>query len=266
MNNAQFDRLFDAAFEAAESSDPQLAAIDHRPSWEKVRKRLEARSRRSSLRSSLTKIAIVAASILLGAAVFGTDKAAKAIEPLYATLKEYPSGILSFIFEREGDKNGGQAKTDAPPEFLTGLTFEVVNENFTTAIANKQQASKLVSFPAPTIAFVPEGFTLEEVSLAFFDGKEKADQADYVFDTPKGYYHVLFKKAVPGMSLATRSTAEGIAVESVKLSDGPGMLTTSAVGSVALETIARGVYISLSGKATVEETIAMYEGLYARSQ
>jgi len=264
MNDRQFDRLFDAAFEAAELPVHDGLKVDHRPSWERLRKKLRVKSRRSRARSGLSRLAILAATLILGAIIFGNDQTAKAIEPLYASLKEYPSGIIGFLFGREDDDKSSKAVTSAPPDYLEGLSYEKIGESTIEAASlSEAQAAKLLSFRAPSLEYLPKGFSFDVASLYFEDGREKADRAIYAFKSTNGDYLTLVaQRGKPNNGLGLKKTGEGIESKMIRVKDVQAILTQSTTFDTAsLETIINDIYYSFSGKFSEEELIRIVEGL-----
>jgi hypothetical protein len=262
MNNAQFDRLFDAAFEAADRPGSDNLTVDHRPSWQRMQKRLNSRRRKRRMSSTLSKLAIVAASLVLGAFLFGNDRAVKAIEPIYATIKEYPSGLMNLIFGREEGDASSQAKTAPPPAHLEGLSYERLNDSTLAATVTEAQAGKLLSFRTPAFGYLPDSFSFENALLIFHDGKERADYAIFQFVSERGEnLAVIMQRVDPNTGLGAKNTPEGVSAQSLQLSEGPAILMTASDESSTLETIRNDIRFSISGKFTHETLVRIYDGL-----
>ncbi|MFC4597517.1 DUF4367 domain-containing protein [Cohnella hongkongensis] len=262
MNNAQFDRLFDAAFEGADMPEKEGPSVDHRASWQRVRQRLNAQRRKKSIRSMLAKLAVVSASLALGAFLFGSDRAVKAIEPIYTTIKEYPSGLLNLIFGRDEHSAPYGAKTSPPPAHLEGLSFERVNDSTLMATVTEAQANSLLSFRPPAFEYLPEGVAFHNAVLYFQDGEEKANYAVFRLRSEQDdILSVVMQKVDARSSFGTRNTQDGISSQTLQLSDGPAILLTENDASSTLETITNGIRFSISGKFDVETLVRIYEGM-----
>jgi len=262
MNNPQFDRLFDAAFEEAKTPGQDDRIVDHRDSWQRVQRRLAARRRGTGMRSMLNKLAMLAASLILGAFLFGNERAANAIEPITATIREYPSGLMSLLFGRSEDAPPSDAKTTPPPAYLEGLSFERINESILTATVTESQAKGLLSFRPPAFGYLPEGYSFDKAALYFYDDKEKADYAIYTFSSDhEDNLTVIMQRLKPGTSFGAKNAQDGITTRTVELSDGPAILMTANNQSSTLETISSGVHFSLSGKFDGETLVRIYEGM-----
>ncbi|MFC4302299.1 DUF4367 domain-containing protein [Cohnella boryungensis] len=260
MNKTQFDRLFDAAFEASHSAQDSMT-VDHRASWDAVRQQLNARHRKSGRRSALSKLAIIAASLVLGAFLFGNERAVKAFQPLYATLKEYPSGIMGFFFGRDESSELPKAKTAPPPAHLEGLSFEQMNDSTLLASVTEAKAAKLLSFQAPVFGYLPAGYSFDHASLYFYDGRDKADQAIYAFKSEDGsFMTILIRKSNTNSHLGFKNTLQGVNVQQIPLGDGFGILT-SLDGNNSLEAAEHDLYITLSGRTSSEDLVRMYENM-----
>jgi hypothetical protein len=263
MNKDQFDRMFDAAFEVSPEPSNDVS-IDYRPSWHRVQQRLSARRKRKKILSRLSKLSVIAASTLIGAAIFGNTQATKAIDPIYATIKEYPSGILGFFMGRPEDLDASNAKTPPVPEHLEGLKVEKMNDNLLMATVSKAQASRLLSFEAPVFQYAPTNYSFYEAQVYFYNGNDKADQAIYQFSTEEERVMTVLLRKLPqdttGFSM--NAAVEGVNVSKIDLSDGPAILTSATNGSNSIETISHGIHITLSGIVPKDELIRMYEGMY----
>ncbi|RED65012.1 DUF4367 domain-containing protein [Cohnella lupini] len=261
MINAQFDRLFDSAFEASEALDH--IAVDHVSSWHKVQKRLNTRGKRKKLRSTLTKLAVVAASLMIGAAIFGNTRAVKAIDPLYSTLKEYPSGLMAFFFGRDSDSDPTKALGEPPPAYAEGLNVEKINETTYKVTANLQQSERLLSFRAPSFGFIPDRYSFYRAELFFRDGKDKADNVAFTFINEKERLMTIsMEKLAPNTSLGSVTQTGGATSEKIDLAGVPGILYLSGTGSF-LEVVKNGIYTNMGGDVPSDQLIKMYEEFYS---
>jgi hypothetical protein len=263
MNKTEFNRLFDEAFESNSAPLLDNLTADSRPSWQRVQQRMKSERKVKAYRSKLTKIGIIAASLLLGAAIFGNTQAAKAIEPIYATLKEYPSGVIGFFFGRADDQDTSKAKTAPPPGYTEGNNSETINKDHNTVTVTEEQARSMLSYAAPTFHFIPVGFILSSVLVSFDGELDKADNAAYSFINDKGrIFTVAMKKLTTNTGLGEPPSSEGLTVQKIEVSGIPAILMTGTDGSSALETIRDGIHISMGGIVPKEEVIRMYEEMY----
>jgi hypothetical protein len=225
-----------------------------------VQQQLITQRKRKSIQSKLSKLAIIVASLLLGAVIFGNTQAARAIEPIYATLKEYPSGVMGFFFGRAEDNDPSKAKTAPPPGYAESLDIVELNTDLHSAIVTQAQASKLLSFRAPVFQFIPTGYSFYQAQIYFYDHKERADQVIYSFTTDKDKaMSVIMQKTKPNTGLGTNNVAEGVTVKKIQLSDGPAILTSATNGSHSLETMVGDIHISMSGIVPANDLIRMFE-------
>ncbi len=260
MNDAQFDRLFDTAFEVFSEQSSSNPSVDYRPSWLRMQQKLISSRKRKGLRSKLTRLTVIAASLILGAAIFGNTQAVRAIDPLYATIKEYPSGVMGFFFGRAEDTDNPKAKTAPPPEFAEGLDTAELNEGLHMAVVTEAQASKMLSFAAPVFHYIPTGYAFSNAQVYLYGDRKTADHVAYQFinDNEK-IMHVTLDTMKTNLGLGVSKNAEGIIVEKIQLSDGPAILTSAESGSTSLETIKGGTHITMSGIVPADELIRMYE-------
>lgn len=264
MNDAKFDQLFDAAFEKSYQQTTSAPSADYRPSWERIKQKIESEQRKRRFRSKLTRLAVVAASLLLGALIFGNTQAAKAIQPLYETIREYPSGVISFFFGREEDIDTSRAKTTPPPEGATSGTTSLEEGEIRMTVLTEEESKAQITFPAPTFRYKPDGYALSSIQLYFRGDRPKADEAAYIFANESGKtLTVTIRKLYTSDSLSARKGKDGVTIEKIQLKDGPGILSQSGNGTSVIETIVHGIGIILSGTVDPDELIRVYENLNA---
>ncbi|MBO9599414.1 MAG: hypothetical protein J7559_16525, partial [Cohnella sp.] len=173
MNKQEFDRLYDAAFEAAARGGPSQPSADYRPSWEKLRKKLGGYNRSRRMRSRVGKLAVLASALLLGAFLFGNASNVRAIPPVFSTLYESSTGVFSYFFGRAEDRSPSKAKTPPPPDAMqSGNVGLPVSRMIVT---DAEQAGGLLSFPSPTFGYLPDGYRLNNVQVSYFGEKTRAD-------------------------------------------------------------------------------------------
>ncbi|MFC5404968.1 DUF4367 domain-containing protein [Cohnella soli] len=266
MSKTNFEKAFDGSFDAAfenVAGDNAFAIPDHSASWNNVQKRLTARRNQTRVRSALTKLGIIVISLTAGALIFGNTEAVKAIDPVYTKIKTYPSGVIAYFFGRDSDDKAVKAKTPPPPDYLEGLKIERVDGDYVYANATRQQANQLVSFPAPTFRYVPDGYTWNEAVLIFEHQKEIADASTYTFENEKGQMiSVTLRQIQPNSGSNPSISAEGVNVELIKIGDATATLTTSGRSS-SIELLNKdGLYIMISGLITRDQAIRLYEGMW----
>ncbi|MFC5530602.1 DUF4367 domain-containing protein [Cohnella yongneupensis] len=259
MNSAEFNQRFDAAFEAATGDRaPAYPSADHRPSWERLQKKLSAQRRAKLTRSRLSKLAVLAAALMLGAFIFGNTMKVRAIEPFYSTLVETSSGMLTYFFGRAEDQDPSKAKTAPPPDFGQSDSYGLPMSR--TVQTNAKEVGKLVAFAPPDFRYVPEGYSLDQVQVSYYGDHERANSATYIYANDTGNTIIFdFFKLFGNTGLAENQGSEGIKVERIALKDGSGILYTASNGSTRLETVVDGVRISLSGILPKEQFLEVYE-------
>ncbi|MFC5701722.1 DUF4367 domain-containing protein [Cohnella faecalis] len=266
--DSEFDILFDQAFEQAFDYSPvakdELGPDDHRPSWIALQPQLAALRRKQKLRSNLTRVAIVASSILLGAVIFGNTQAAKAIEPLVDTIKESPGGVYTFIFGRSDDNHTDGALTTPPPDFSPseqGGDGQLLGEGIEVPL---DQLQSRLTFAVPEFTYLPQNYSNSRttVNIRPTQNSKKSSFVMFNFEKEDGYVlHVQMEKFKSETGLAMKTPKTGISVDKIELSTGPAILTVSTNGLTALETFRNGIYVYMSGKVSSDEMIAMFEGM-----
>lgn len=258
MNKQEFDRLYDAAFEAAAQSGSSQPSADYRPSWENLQKKLGGYNRSRRTRARVGKLAVLASALMLGAFIFGHASNVRAIPPVFSTLYESSTGVLSYFFGRTEDQNPSKAKTPPPPDVAqSGSAGLPVSRMIVT---DAKQADGLLSFPSPTFNYLPDGYRLNNVQVSYYGDKTRADAAVYLYVNNDGNHIVFsFVKLDGQTSLTANEGTEGVKVEQVELGDGPGVLYTTDNGSTRLETVADGLLVSLSGILPADQILRIHD-------
>lgn len=261
MNEADFNRRFDAAFEAAGSDAGAPIAPDYRPSWERIQAKLADQRRSRTFRSRIGRLAVVVVALIAVAFAVDGPRMVDAIEPVYAKIIETPTGVFSFVFGRDDSRT--TAKTPPPPASASfeGGSDSAAVPNSRTVVADAAGAAEAISFPAPSFGFVPAGYSFDRVYLTYAGDRERADSAAYVFRRAdeERYMTFLFRKLEPNSGLSDSKPAEGVFVEKVRLKDTTGILTTTTSGSARLEAVIGNVFVSFSGIMTAEDVLRVYD-------
>ncbi|WP_027087564.1 DUF4367 domain-containing protein [Cohnella panacarvi] len=260
MNKQEFERLYEAAFEAAARSGSPQPSTDYRPSWEKLQTKLGRYDSSRRRRARVGKFAILASALLLGAFLFGNTSNVRAIPPVFSTLYESSAGVLSYFFGRAEDQNPSQAKTPPPPDAMqSGSAGQPVSRMIVTDAA---QADGLLSFPSPTFRYIPDGYRLNNVQVSYYGDKTRADSAVYLYLNQDGNQIAFsFVKLEDRTSLTASEGRKGVKVEQVELGDGPGVLYAADNGSTRLETVVGSLHVSLSGILPPDQIVRIYDGI-----
>ena len=258
MNKTEFNQRFDAAFEAASRDGSSQPCPDYRPSWDKLQKKLIGRQRARRTRSKLSKLAVIAATLMLGAFIFGNTMTVRAIPPIMSTLYESSTGVLTYFFGRAEDKDPSKAITAPPPDVAqSGDAGQPIARTIET---DAEGARELLSFPAPVFSYLPEGYTLDKVQVQYFGDRERADLAAFLYYNKDGNAIVFsFTKLAGQTGLGENKAKEGIEVRKVELKDSTGVLVTARNGSTRLETIVNGLLISMSGIVPADQVLRIYD-------
>jgi hypothetical protein len=268
MNNEQFDRMFEASFEASSAGilpETSASVPDYGPSWQRVQHRLKAERRRSGIRSRLTKLAIIAASLTLGAAIFGNNHGAKAIAPIYATIKEYPSGVYGFFFNRRDSVDTSKAKTAPPPGYdPNDQSGSYPNPDFHSDKVTLEESREQLSFPVPKFGYIPADYELSDVYLDYYVKDAKADSADYVFANKSGnLLHVTLYKLKENEGIGVPQSKEGVSSRVLTLNGTQAVLITSTDGTSQIRAVVlNNIFLTIGGRIPEDEVIKAFEKLY----
>ncbi|MFD0671264.1 DUF4367 domain-containing protein [Cohnella sp. GCM10027633] len=260
MNKAEFERRFDAAFEAAAQNAVSAPVADYRPSWERMQGKLRSRRKSGRARAALGRLAILAAAILIGAFIFNGSSTVRAIEPMYAKLIQ-SDGMLSFFFGRDEDRDTSGAKTAPPPDYVSGDTQAHPSAYNRTEVTDIEGARDALSFRAPEFGYIPDYFSLYSAELTYSRNQDRADSVIYTYlNGSNGYYVTLYFNKLKGVTgTGTNISGEGITVREVHLRDADGVLTTVTDGTSQLELIAGDIQISFGGRVPADELLRIYD-------
>lgn len=262
MNRSEFDRHFDAAFDSASRLSSAAPEPDYRPSWARMQEKLRSQRKSRRARTAISRLAILAFAVLIGAFLIDNTSTVRAIEPMYAQLVKSGDGMLSFFFGRDEDyRDASIAKTAPPPDAVVIDSTSGASSALRGVITDASGARKVLSFTAPDFGYMPEDLDLQSIEVFYEQGQEVADSAVYTYlNKSNGFIvHLYFKKLTGSTGTSANPGSEGITVEKVQLRDGSGVLTTSTDGTVQLETVSGNVQISFGGRMPADELLRIYE-------
>lgn len=257
MNNEEFDRVFDETFDEYSSKAPDEYSSDYRPSWKKVKKQIRTIEKRSARKTFFRNLSVIAASMLLGAMIFGGTPVTKAFNPLYQTLKELPGEIATLFFGNQ-DKTDSDAKT-SPPTSETQQSQDLDINETTVITVTLEEAKERVSFELPTFDFIPTNYELNKIDLFFLQGEGISKKVRLTFSNQSNSFWVTLSELGDDTTAGSRSTKAHI--EEVQLKYGKGFLTISDDGSSKLEFLKGNIYVIIIGKLQKEELLHFAENI-----
>ncbi len=153
--------MFDESFEIA--AKQFTVTPDPTKSWENIKPRIN-----KGRKQKLSILPYIAASFILGALAFGTPLVTSAIHPIFQTIKEIQSDVVTFIFEDRGDNANITPKT-SPPDLNSIETQDISTEiKMNKRFTSWKEALPYLSFDPLYVNFIPEGYTLQDTRLFFF--------------------------------------------------------------------------------------------------
>jgi hypothetical protein len=260
MNSDNFDEKFEIAFKEA-SKQHEFISPDYSPSWNKIKVKMDRRTRWKKIKASYAKLGIIAAAILLGAFIFGTPTPTKAFSPFFTLIKNLPGNVVSYVFGSHDSENNTKAKTQPPPDVNQGQgpidqKPEVSSNMSTKEIISMDEAKKRVSFQIPEISYIPDGFTQKNVVIFSNNSTTPVDQIsiNYINSNGKTYKLVMNKLKQDSMITSGTNKDSG-SVEEVTINSGKAYLTIEKNQKVDFDFMFHQVFIVIVGDLTKDEVI-----------
>ncbi|MEF2967198.1 DUF4367 domain-containing protein [Paenibacillus sp. M1] len=268
----EYESLFEDAFRKAANSLPAYSQEKRRQSWEKVKHRVNRQSKRLRLRRQAQTFGLVAASMILGAALFSPPVVTKAISPIYQELKNLGSGVTQLVFGYgRQQQNSAGAKTPPPPDGLTEDELREVKKTVHLVDAgtynyvemNIDEARERLAFSLPRITYIPERFTLQSLNVVIPEGTPEdpntfGKSAHLVYKTADDHMLRLIFDLLMNNELL--STTEREATKEVELDNGNiAFITTGDLTKINM--MIGNVYFNAFGDVSEEEMLAIANGL-----
>ncbi|MFD3257400.1 DUF4367 domain-containing protein [Paenibacillus lentus] len=168
---AEFNVLFDEAFDEATKELPLYTDIYKQPSWKKVQSRLLKRAKRRRRFKWLRQyevIAVIASFVLFSAVLFTPPLVTQAVSPIYHELRNWGNGMSQIIFGngRELESNSVSFAQDSFLDEVTNSEERPCPKVF--PLSMKTQMADLrdsLPFKLPKIYYLPDGYMLNSAEL-----------------------------------------------------------------------------------------------------
>lgn len=268
----EFEALFNDAFDNAIESLPSYSESDRRKSWEQVQKKLNRKRTRLNRRRNAQLFGIVAASMLLGAALFSPPLVTKAISPIFQELKNLGSGMSQMVFGNgQPQADPSMAKTPPPPEDFTEDELREMSKEvhlvdagtYETVKMDMEEARDTLAFSLPRITNIPERFTLESLEVVIPSGTPEdpntfGKSAHLLYRTEDGQIlRLTFDLLMNNEILSTMSKEN---TEEVELNNGNIAFISSGDMS-EINMMLGNVYFNVIGNVDRDEILAIANGL-----
>ncbi|WP_409344613.1 DUF4367 domain-containing protein [Paenibacillus sp. MBLB4367] len=244
----KFDRMFDEAFDAAVRESQRTSIPSPDPSWERIRRLLEAQKKRSALIRKFSMLGAIVASLLIGALLFGQAQVTDAFQPF---TKFFKDDALSF-FKGVSEPTGAEALTAPPPTEENAPPGNAAVSSGGSAeqkitVYSLEEAKKLSRIPVFQPALVPEGYKLSYIYL-FMDKSKQVSRVYQRYENDEGKYY-RFEQTNQSLDswLTHFFNKENSKLEDVTIGDEKAKKMTDPKGKLTLIwTYAAGT-VSLSG-------------------
>lgn len=182
MSNEKFedwlDDNFDQAFErAASRSSLPTNEESKRQSWQQVKLKMDQLNRRKQRRRRFRLTGIIAASVAIGAFLFSPPAITQAVTPFYHQIKDWGDGVVNMIFGRKDPVPENGAVTPPPPDVFQNPSRQSSEPYAEEAPVvfhelTEDEIMERLSFELPQFGYMPEGFSLDEMSALGGDHNE----------------------------------------------------------------------------------------------
>lgn len=173
MNKEQFDQWFDSAFEESVRESSQHSIPEADASWQRIRQQLNLQRTRKLRRRRWQMTLTIAASLCIGAFIFGSPQLTKAIEPIKAMFAQFSDEMVGIFY---GEREQREDPLAPPPgaeqpssSWGTTQPFAPIplpeSESILTRSATLEEAIQLSEFPVYTPKHVKEDYELTGVDL-----------------------------------------------------------------------------------------------------
>ncbi|CAM3636786.1 DUF4367 domain-containing protein [Marinicrinis lubricantis] len=259
MDKDRFELEFDRAFE--EAAKNHTVVPDPLESWKKVEKKLQ---RRRTRRQRLKMLPYIAASFILGAVIFSTPAVTNAFSPVFQTLKQIQEDMVTFIYG-SNEEDPSESRT-APPNDTEKEDVSTTESMRQTAAVHQnyrtwEEAAPYVSFYPAAVSYVPEGFHLADVRLAFREGDDYANEAVLLYEKDHLRYRIMLELLEAGESITSATDKDSSKYEEIVIHGAEAILTVSADDRARLEYLYNNIYISISGSLSKEDIIQIAENI-----
>lgn len=263
MNKKQLERQFDEAFEEHMEQAPDVTPqADYRDSWNRLQPLLAKEKRKRERRSRLGMAVAIAGSLVLGGVIFNNTHVARAIEPLYASILELPSGLGSLIFGNPTDDKSIKAKTDAPPGHVIQPSGEEIEAISRQADISEAELPSVLAFNVPKFNYLPEGYSLYRIRVYYYGTENKADMVDYNFVHTSGAgLTVNFMLLKSDTAFFANSPKEGITTKTIDINGAPAIFSFTEQKHSTLETLLDNKRVFATGVLDEADIIHLFEGI-----
>jgi hypothetical protein len=255
MEKNEFDLMFDEVFEKAAKD---LPSPNPDPSWSKIEGLLKEKRLFQKFRIFPYAVAV---SFILGAFIFGSPNVTKAFNPFIQTIENIQTGVISFIFGNDTNKDGN-AKTSAPPNKAKEGKVLTQSEDVEIHYKSWEEASKQLSFAAPQFGYIPTQFELADVIL-FTGNHSVAKKAELTYSNvqAKEKFSITLRQLEQNESLTTGSNTENGEYQTVQINSQPGFLFTSSDNRASLDFMSGNKVISIVGSLTQEQIVQIAQNI-----
>ncbi|MFD0872224.1 Uncharacterised protein [Chlamydia abortus] len=260
----EWDRLLDSVFEDAVRENYRCEVPDPTPSWEKVREKLKAEKRRRARRRWRSRIATIAASLLIGAFIFSTPQITNAFAPLTAIFKQLTGNMLSFFYgesgleERTGAKTSPPPPTEEPPQNIPEDHSDGSRASTTLKIS-MEEAKQKSSIPLLEPQYVLDGYKLDSVKLSLDQHGQTLNAVIY-YENEEGGIYLVTQSVLELNTVYTTLSDENDTVKDVEIKGRKGKLIQGSDKNDMILTD-EGRLIRITGQISVEELYSIAESL-----
>lgn len=258
MKKDDLEQEFDEAFSKAVKNMPPPHIPSHKDAWNQVRPKIRRMQRRRAIRKSTARIGIIAASVSIGAFLFGNPTVSTAFTPFYQTVKKFPDQMISFFF---GNKNnpGTEAKTIPPGPAEVSPTKR--DDKVETILIDRQNSGQELALAPPRFNYIPEQYLLTETYADVNSDEQEAKQVYFIFTNKQQQVLRVFLSRLEDDTTIGSGAGKNDLMETVQMDDGTAYFTVTNDGSNKLEALRANFYVYMIGNISKEEMVKVAEGI-----
>jgi len=257
------NHLDDILKEAAQKAhdDITVPPLSHE-SWFKVKQKLKTRSRRKLWVRRMKMVTLVAASMMLGAFLFGGPAGTNASTAIVKIVKQWQGRMLTMFYGEAATTSTG-AKTPPPPDAESAAAFD--GGSFGTSRSEKvslEEAGHKTAFHLYVPETLPAGYTLDNVEVYWNGGAVEANTALIRYKDAGGRTFRIFQQMLmPNTMVSSSVNPAAGTVSDVTIRGKEASLVVFADGRTKLEWVVGGIWIQIIGDLNQDDILTVANSL-----
>ncbi|MGG6314122.1 DUF4367 domain-containing protein [Paenibacillus macerans] len=258
MKKDELERLFDEAFSNAVEKMPPPHIPSHKDAWNQVQHKIRRMQRQRAVRRSVARVGMLAASLILGAMLFGNPGVSTAFTPFYVTVKELPNHMVSFFF---GNKDNPSMEAKTPPPSPSATTPAKHDSEVETVALGPHHTTDQLAFAPPVIRFIPDRYELVETDLNVISDEDQAKQIFFTYTNNRQETLRIFVSQLEDDTTIGSGAVQDEQMEMLHIDGGTAYFTVTQDGTNKLEVLKANLYVYIIGDIAKDEMVKVAEGI-----